>query len=361
VAFVITELVEAGAVPGGPAVFTWDTTNRAIPNRPWTFGTAIRRKRTDYSGGDEPTIQVLGPNSKPQQISGTWDDRFGGAGFARAQRRAFNDMVRRGNLVRVEFQGLAWTALIVDPDYEYHYDSKIGYSFTLEPVAEEDAAPLRVVDNTNRPMSASAIIDDVGATLDEMQRLRGIDPETGLADGTPAPVLALENKSELDVLLDDIDAAFAEVHTAIDQRIVAPGEEARLSVMRAAQLFNQMRSVVMHALNVLVGWRADTQLAVSTVRDSLNFDDFRASMGFQLRLLGLQAHDSEQELLRRAEPDAAALYSPRQGEHLYAISLKFYGTKDQWRSIKVRNGLDYTTMTGDELLVIPSAGSSVTA
>jgi hypothetical protein len=363
VAFIITEIAEAGAVPGGPARFEWTTENRAIPERPWTFGTAVRHKRTDYAGGDEPTIQVFGPNGKPQQLTGRWDDRFGGPGFARGQRRAFNDLVRRTNKVRIEFQGLAWTGMIVDVDYPYDFDSKIGYSFTFEPMVEEDAAPLRTTDNTNRPMSVTAIVADVAAALDDISRtLRGVDPDTGLPlPEVPKPALALDSRSALDATLDDIDAAFAEIDAVRQQRLVAPGEEARLSVMRCAQLFGQMRSQVTRTLDVLVTWRSDAQLATRTAKDSLNFDDFRTSLGFQLRLLGLRCFNSQRELERRAEPSADAIYVPREGEHLYSISLKFFGTKDQWRSIMLRNHLAGPVMTGDELLVIPGAGDAVTA
>jgi hypothetical protein len=46
----------------------------------------------------------------------------------------------------------------------------------------------------------------------------------------------------------------------------------------------------------------------------------------------------------------------RQGESLYAISRKFYGTPHAWRLIYDRNHLTSVTLTGDEILIIPERG-----
>jgi hypothetical protein len=345
--FVITEVLRDGSFePSGAASFEWTAELRSVPRRPWTFGTVVRNKRTDYPGGDDPTHQVFGPNSKDQALEGTWDDRYNGAGYARSTRRAFNDMVRRGNLVRIEFSGLAFLGLITDADYPYDYDSKIGYRFTFSPQVEEDAMPLRLVGNADRPLSAQALVDNLSTDMDTLRDLRADAP--GNFAGT---VLA-----ELDAGLATIEGAFAEIDGAVQQRIVDPGEEARVSILRVGQLFGQVRSAATGALDLLIVWKADAQLAWRTAQEVIHFDRWVKEMGFNLRLLGLHAHDSADEVQRRADPEARGLYRPYQGEDLRGISQRFYGTPNQWRGIMTRNGLTSPILTGDELLILPAAG-----
>jgi hypothetical protein len=359
--FTITEILQDGAtVPGGAARFVWSadapgpiasaTTGqlggvRAIPLRGWSMGTQVRHKRTDYPGGDEPTFQVLGPQSAEMVFDGAWDDRFNYAGYARATRRAFNDMVRRGNLVRIEFSGLAWVGLITEAEYPYAYDERIEYRFTFSPLAEEDAAPVRPVSNGNQPLSASALTDKLSADLDA---IRDMDPGVTFSG------------SFLDTVNDaltSIEGAFTELDAAVQSRIVQPSQEARLTVLRVSQLFGQVASSAESILDELAAWKADAQLAWRTAESVLSFEGWRRMFCARLRLLSVRAHDASDEVERRADPEGQ-VYRPRQGEHLMSVSQRFYGTPHQWRGLMARNGLASPVMTGDELLVVPSAGAT---
>jgi hypothetical protein len=347
--FIVTELLRDGAVVvGGAARFEWSAELRSMPRRPWTIGTAVRNKRTDYPGGDEPAHQVLGPNSKDQVLEGTWDDRWNGAGYARATRLAFDTMVRRANLVRIEYSGIAFVGLITEAEYPLDYDSRIGYRFTLSPQVAEEADPLRPASNATRAMSASALTDSLSTDVDRVRELRALAPTAALS-GTVA--------SDVGGLLDDLEAAFADLDAALNQRIVQPAEEAKLDVLRVGALFASMRNVVGTALNTLITLRADTELGYQTASDVLNFEAWCRELGFQLRLLSLHASDASDEVASRAEADVRCFYRPFQGEHLYSISRRFYGSTSQWRMIAQRNGLVSPTLSGDELLVIPAAGA----
>lgn len=352
--FTVTELPADGAViQGGPARFEWNADEpgkvgrRSSPRRPLTIATKVRFKRTDYPGGDDSTIQVLGANAEPITFQGGWDDRWNYAGYARETRRAFNDMVRRGNLVRIEFQGMAWTGIIARAEYPYDYDERIGYSFTLEPQIEEDAAPLRPAGQAPPPLSASQLVDGLGPGMQALTDLRQ----------KQVPLVGAE-RSDLDAALDTVAAAFAEVDAMINTRIVQPAEETRLALLRVTQLFGQIRSSTYDAMALLKGWKADAQVAFQTAKSVLDFETWSRDMRAELRDLGVLAYESQQEVARRAAPDAKATYRPREGEHLMSVSTKFFGTPHQWRGIMLRNGLSYPVMTGDEILVIGPSGAA---
>jgi hypothetical protein len=346
---VITELVNDGSFnPDGAARFEWTAQRQSVHQRPWTMGTAVRHKRTDYPGGDEPTFQIFGPNSKDQEFQGRWDDRYNGAGYARATRRAFNDMVRRCNLVRIEFSGLAFVGLITDVDYPFDYDARIGYRFSFSPQREEDAAP-QISGLVDLPMTSEALVDNLSTTLTEISSLR---------ESAPVAVLEGENASLLDELLLGIEQAFAEIDGAVQQRIVVPTDESRNAVLRVGQLFAQVRNTASRALDLLFTWKADSQMAWGTAKEVIAFDVWLRDLCAQLRQLALQSHESGEEVNRRADPTPRGLYRPYQGEDLRGVSQRFYGTPHQWRGIMLRNGLTSPILTGDELLVIPESGGA---
>lgn len=345
----ITEILQDGAVvAGGAARFEWTADLRSLHRKPWTIGTTVRNKRTDYPGGDEPTHQIFGPNSKPQQLEGVWDDRFNGAGYARATRKAFDDMVRRANLVRLEFSGLAFVGLITDADYPYDYDGKIGYRFTFDPQKNEEAEPLRPASNATQALSAQALTDSLSQDMDRLREVR---------DGAPTGALAGTTASDVGSLLDDVEAAFAQLDAALTERVVQPIGEVKIDILRIGQLFGSMRNSVQTVLDSLAELRSDVDLAYQTAADVLAFEEWIRQLGQQLRILSLHATDAGDEVAKRAQADVRCLYRPFAGEHLYSISRRFYGSTAQWRMLAQRNGLVSPTMTGDELLVIPAAGT----
>lgn len=346
--FVIEELPQAGGViPGGPARFEWTAAGHSVPIAPWTTGTQLRLKRTDYPGGDNVSFQVLGPSCKPFTLEGRWDDRYNHAGFAMETLKAFDNMVRRGNDIRISFQKFTFVGKIEEAEYPYKRDWQVGYSFTFNPRRAGLHAPLRRPQSAKRPLNAKNLVDALKQARDATRAAHAAAPGEALAGSLLADVNAN---------LDAIDLATNEIDAVIRERIGVVEDAAR-TFLRLSQQFAVIRGRAAGALNGLVTARSDLSLAYQTALSVVSFDAWVRGVAFNLRLLVVGSSDSAAECAARAQPGARALYRPYSGESLYRISRHFYGTPHNWRAIANRNGLTYTDMTGEELLVIPEGGA----
>jgi hypothetical protein len=345
--FVIQEFRRVGADTrdvGGGERFEWTAAKHSIPKRPWTFGGALNTVRTDYSGAQRPSQQVLSAKFKPFTLEGVWDDKYNEHGFAVAEMRRFEEMCLRGNPVRIEFQGQAFEGLIDDWDFPYEREWEIGYRFTVSNHGRQDVAL-----STDRAVTAprpAAVIYDTTLIVAQAMASRQREERTVLfADSTGV---------DIDDLLNDLEKKINDVGDTLDSRS---------DVMKPLQDFKriatQMRVIQGSAAGIitrLTAVRSDVELAMRTALSVLDFESFTRNMRFQARVLMGHAQQGAKELDQRQEPKATRFYRPHQGESLYSVSRRFYGTPYAWRLIYDRNNLHTMTLTGTEELIIPERG-----
>lgn len=322
---------------------------RATPFRPWVFGQELRTVRTDYPGAKTPSEQVLGPNHIPFTLRGRFDDRYNFPGFAVAEMRRFEAMVRRGNMVRIQFQNQAFECLILKVSFDYHREWYIPYEFSvsthdrLDDLTLEDRSPQQATG----VQEAFDNIDVTVLALEETNRTAPINTLTGdLATTTTDNLAAAMTASE-------------ELGNTVNLRTTQVGDLATISPFR--RVATQLRTVGDAAGDLVGGLssiRSDDDLAFSTALSVLDFEDWSRTVRFQGRVLLGTATLAARDVDEREDAQAQALYRPRQGESLYNVSRRFYGTPFAWRLIADRNGLQGVTLTGDELLVIPQRGEA---
>jgi hypothetical protein len=165
--------------------------------------------------------------------------------------------------------------------------------------------------------------------------------------------------------LEDAEAQLAEMASAVDElgltldnRELTPSESPVDGFTRLASQFRNVQGKSYELLLQLGAVRSDATLAVQTAMNVLDFEDWSRSMRYAARIAMGRAAAGDRACSSRAQPDAMRLYRPQQGESLYAISRKFYGTPHAWRLIYDRNALSSVTLTGDEILIIPERGSA---
>jgi hypothetical protein len=131
--FTITEMKRVSS-SGGASAFTpsgvsfeWTADEHNIPANSWAMPIAMRTSRTDLPGAEEPVEQILGWNFEPFTCTGVWDDRYMGAGAAFDTFKEFELLVKRGNLVRFEFERVTMHGIITGftPDYKRRTRSAI--------------------------------------------------------------------------------------------------------------------------------------------------------------------------------------------------------------------------------------------
>lgn len=351
----IVELRNDGRGQG--ETFTWTTDlrpptpkggARSAPKAPWSFGGTQRHVRTDYPSATTPSVQILGAQAKPFTIEGRFDDRFNFAGYAAAEMRRLEDMCKRGNLCRLQFQDQTFLGLFTDWTFPYQRDWQIGYTLTFDVHERPENYDLS---------GRSPKTDSSPATVFDSVDLAA---QKALDSMTTAPRMHLVGST-----VNDVEGSLALMASAVDQlgatmdnSEITPSDNPVDGYTRMATQFREVRGRAYDVLLGLAAVRSDTELAVQTALGVLNFEDWSRSVRYAVRLAMGQAVVGDRACTTRAEPDAIRLYRPQQGESLYRISQKFYGTPFAWRLIYQRNQLSSVTLTGDEILIIPERGQA---
>jgi hypothetical protein len=319
---------------------------RACPFKPWPFGGQQRSVRTDYPGARSPSEQVLGPVRKPFTLSGKWDDRYNGEGYALAELERFEAMANRGNLCRFQYGPLALEGLITDWDCPVQRLDFIEYSFTVS--VHHKPTEKNIDRSPKTPSEPLALLDEFDTAVQAM-----LEVDTA----APRNVVAGSLADDITEQLVEITSSRERLAQTIDNRDSAAPEQPVDAFARIATQFRSGRAAAYDLLLRLAEVRSDLDMATGTAVAVLQFEDWIRSLRYAARIAMGKAHDGDRAATERASPNAVRLYRPRQGEHLYAIARKFYGTAHAWKLIYDRNDLQSFEMIGTETLIIPERGA----
>jgi hypothetical protein len=352
--FAVVELVPQGADQVESGVrFEWDSGRRSSPRNNWQWGLRQRTKRTDYPTGTLPTEQVLGHAFKPFTVRGIWDDRHNSPGFAVETWQAFEQLAMRGNLVRIDFEEITITGILTDVDTTYFRANYIGYEFTVSPHYRQLNGGRGDVENAPAQREASALdgLDDYLQTADDQL---AVAQDT--LQGAPFQAMNSDLAAQVGVQVTQVANRVAQVQAILDTgrpTILINPADGPTGVARVSKAFVDLASDSRAVVGLLRGQGADTALGYQTATAVLAYEVWMRDLLSSSRLLALRATLAAAEIATRVTPTAKALYRPHAGESLMGISLEVYGTANRWRDIYLANRLNYLTLTGAELLVIP--------
>lgn len=347
--FTITELKRSG--DGGyvdtPVKFVWTNDGRSTPRGSWRFGLQTRSVREDYPGAEEPVEQVLGPNYKDFSLQGVWDDRYNTPGFALDTMRKMELLVQRGSLCRFEFETVALTGLLKDLDFDYKRANYIGYSFTVSPHyrtaggANTGTSVRKKAPEALRPVTEYRDVAIEAAAFMEL-----------VYSGIPAQNMTGTTGADTRGFLDRIQDGVSDLVSAVEWRADA-GDDAFTDLKRVSNALNVLKGSAAAMITSVAGFKSSVNLSYDNAVAALDFDVWRTGLSAYARKLGLLGAEGRDEMARRVEPKAVAIYKPRKDESLYSISQRFYGTPTGWQLIASRNGLTTITLQGTETLIIP--------
>lgn len=327
--------------------FDWSAAEQSSPRGSWSFGIKLRTVRDDYPGADEPVEQVLGANFTPFTLEGIWDDRYMGSGRAGSTWRSFEALAQRGNPCRFEMEDVSITGLITDVDFTWFRSFRIGYRFTVSPHYRLSGGDAR---RNRQIMPAAAVLtpQDYSAQINALVT-------QAIAAHAKAPKAQLKPDviGDFDVLVRRARAQAELIASMILLRAPTPGAVLP-PVKRFVQGFEGMQSVASNLStksrsavlsDLIVGDDPIVQLALETWIKDLS----RRSI-----LLAKASAEAASDLRQAAQLGALAFYLPHEGESLYGISTRFYGTPHEWRRIAERNGITSFVLDGTKQLAIPS-------
>jgi LysM domain-containing protein len=350
--FTITEMVRIGdsLQPSG-VEFKFSTENFAAPRGPWSYGIKLRTVRRDLPGSEEPVEQVLGWNYTPFQINGVWDDRHGGANFATATRRAFEEMVKRGRAIKIQMEDLAIEGLITDLNITRARKDLMGYQFTFSPHKRDEGDSVRQDASPNLRVTT----DPRTSVLKARRALEGLQAEQARARA--ASLSAVQQKlstgifGEINSDIDEMAVAITSAENTVDKEILK-AEEAANALNRGAQTMAGVKTIVSRLLERTRVIAATTHLASETIVDVMSFESWHRGVSAGARRFAITAGLAQNDFALRARPKPRRLHRVRPGETLYQISTRYYGTPHQWRSILKHNHLSSIILEGGELLEI---------
>lgn len=325
----------------------------SAPRGPQQFGLQLRTFRADLPGAEEPVEQVLGWNYKDFTVKGVWDDRHAGAGYAEQTRRAFEELVKRGNPVRYQFEQISMTGLIKDVDLLYVRKDYQTYSFTISPHNRFEGETVRVDPNKNNKIHT----DPKTAVKKAREGLDQIQQAQDLARARNASrVQQLLNSS----IFSDIDDAIETVNTSVgtaehlvEKEILGPTENVQKALNRGAQTMASAKTAAATILSKQKAIQADANLSIALFVEQLKFENWHRTLAGSARAFVVQSEQSRKDFALRVTPKTKRLHRVRLGESLYQISLHYYGTPHHWREILSHNHLGSLILYGGELLEIP--------
>jgi nucleoid-associated protein YgaU len=352
--FRITEVAPLGRESDPTASFVWTSAKRAddpakgggrsCPREVLDIAGKQVVVRTKNPGAVFPSFQVLGPDREPIALHGLWDDRYNFAGYAVQEMQAFEEMCRRGNMVRVSVDQQGWFGIITDWKFSYVRRWYIGYSFTLS---------VRSRDDEKIKVSTPPAAQDPGTILAGLNQQGDAVAEAHYR--RPEKSIYAQAMGAIRSALGAVSNGLLGVANLLDTRtgVLKPIGDFKAIACQLRGIQGNCSTV----LNALVTVRADASLTVRTAKDVLDMEAWSKSMGAQLRLLRYGAMAGARACEQRAVGTTIKVYRPRKGQSLYSVSQEVYGTAFAWKLIYDANHLHSTYLTGTETLTIPSRGA----
>lgn len=309
---------------------------------------SLRTAKEHYPGAVDPVEQVLGFTYDPFTLTGRWQTKHAGGpdtDFAWRTYQAFEELLRRGNPVQIDFEEITITGLITNfvPDYKNRHD--IGYTFTVSPHYRQRGTQninnLIVAPTVNTPQK---YLKDVQVPVDDALVIQA---------GLNRQLVRSDFVSPIDDFIADWAGKVAVIKDIIDNKFLGRAQQSVDAFNRLVGTFASLRGSAQETLTKLIHLRSDTDMAVNTVVSTLNFEVWLRGLAYQARLLISKSDTASKDLETKVSPSTLALYRPTRGENLYGISQKFYGTPHNWRQIAEKNKLRAFSLEGVEFLIIP--------
>lgn len=331
---------------------------RSAPLKPWIIGIQLRSQRTDYPGAKRPTEQVLGPIFAPFTLSGNFRDKYNFPGYALEESQRLEALVRRGNLCRIAwYEGderetkipvaQSFECLITNVNFVYRRSYDIGYEVTVSNHGRSGEKDFR--DRSPKTALSPTDLTKEAETVGEALASEHLQ-------SPPRNVFKTNILATVDDDYNSVQTSLTATIATIEQRDTQPDLKPVDAFRRIATQFRTVQSQSVAAILTLAPLRADTDIGTNSALRLLEFEDWTRAMRTNYRIMILSTLQSAELLDERADPRAFALYRAKEGESLYAVSNRFYGTPHAWRFIADRNNLDDVILTGDELLIIPERG-----
>lgn len=343
---VITELRRHGSSNQATLTsFRWTSQTHSSMTNPLELKLKINTSRRMPIGASVPVEQVLSVEWEPFDVSGEWNDKWSGRGFAQKMKLEFAQMCARVPLVRFQIDEESIVGIITNLVMTYITRDRIAYNFRLSPHKNETAGDPRESLNQIPPQPINVRVDKAKEILEDL-----IDA-TDLVSDLPTQNFDIEDSiGSLDEVSDAVGRASAIVDAGINQ-------DAERTLLTLATTFRRMRGAAQNVFNEMGRRREDLTLAFQDAISILKFREWSKDAIRQASVAIGVSRQAELDMRARASRQPRAVHIAKQGESLERIAVRYTGNADNWKSIYDASGLDSVVLEGGEELIVPERSS----
>lgn len=333
--------------------FKFARENFTAPRGGQLFGLDLRTVRTDLPGSEDPIEQVLGWNYTPFTVKGVWDDRHAGTGYAEKTRKDFELLVKRGNPVRYQFEQLSIIGLITKFEFLYVRQDYQTYSFTISPHKRYENETVRVDSNKFRKVFTDPK-NSVKIAREALELMKADQALASLKAGARVQQLLKSGVfSDINASLDTIETYISSTEKLVETEMLGPIENATKALARGAAIMASTKTALATLLHKQASLASSVHMSISSVAETFRFEGWHRTLAGSARAMVVSSEQTRRDFIYRAKPKPKRLHRVKQGESLYQISTRYYGTPHHWRDILFANHLTSIVLQGGELLEIP--------
>lgn len=340
--FVITELRRPGrgGIVATPMRFAWTARAHSKPHTGIETPLSVNTVRKELPGTTEPVEQIISSAWQPFTITGTWDDKWAGRGFAANTYQDVSAMVARVPFVQFQWGSYTFKGVITNFTPRHFDKSKIGYTITLSPHRASAGAPTPFIPR-NPPRPTKAYADEVAEITVKATEIHGRAKNLPFNDDTHTS------------LLEDLDAWTSSSDEIVAASRIQDIEDASRWLRRQSFRFTTLANASSRIIGKLGRVRSDVVGSYETAVNSLALNEWARGLAYQARLMIGVSVQADRDLKRRADAKPTRLYRPSAYENIYKVADTVYGAAAEWRAIFDANNLQSLTFDGTEELVIP--------
>ena len=336
---------------------------RGVPYRGLPFKGTQRVDVTWLPGAPVGTSTVLGPTEEPTQMNGMWKDIFFGEFSVRGSTPpcmllngtpvlsvkdavAFMDSFRRlGQLMRVNWAHIIRVGHLASFEHTWDNEHDVRWNIEWKWISQGDTPGPVVPAGGPQLNDISSAIRQQMDDFDNIPMPRGFGLANGFLNGIQ------EFQQNLEGLILNIEDT---VVTTTNQ-VMAPVRAARgiMTTLRGIQgeCDDLVAFVTEQPAGVMNG--NTTNLGDQSFNEQLEAERFRAETLQWANELRRQSIEQRSRLQSQVNYAVVGTYIAHANDDLRNVSKIFYGTPFEWRRIMVYNGLDSSSLTQGEVVLVP--------
>lgn len=359
-AFIVQEVVNGSLKDANENGFGFYFSGSFMPQTPFEFGGTQKISKDYYPGSEEATVQVHGPQENDLVIKGRFRNKHlnkpntpkefkiaNPKAVCEAYQKRVDEVRTRGNLLKLQMGEWVRWAILEEGKFTMNRLTDIEYEIKFSIVGKKQPTGCHTTEQKADDPRASNndLVAAAAAAMSNVHNYPSTMPRT-LAEFLNAKISDVAGVVSLvtgfvDGIIDDANAIVGSANRAIGM----------IKYARAycSKSIRTIGSIANTATNLGSAFHTEAEKTSALIRNAKFLNDTKTEI-FSMSIF-LAALQRKFELLSQSLPRARHLVVSN--DTLQSISLKYYGTSDNWKKVYDHNSLTSTVLTRGTVLEIP--------